>query len=84
MPTKKDPAKKNEVLPDGTVKEYKSYKSQREFTRGYLKEFDSKAVRFPKGWLAKMDEYVKSKDKYNSVNDMICQLVRKEIKGIDK
>lgn len=43
---------------------------------------DSIRVRVPKGWKEQMQGYVKSNDKYSSVNGMICDLIRKEI-GID-
>jgi len=40
---------------------------------------DNIRVRVPKGWKEQMQKYVQDSDNYNSVNDMICKLIRKEI-----
>ena len=45
----------------------------------YDKNVDNIRLRVPKGWNDKMKAYVKASDKYNSVNSMICELIRKEI-----
>lgn len=45
---------------------------------------ESVRVRVPKGWLDKIKAHVSESDNYRSVNDMICQLVKKEIPGIDE
>ena len=39
-------------------------------------------LRVPKGWKIQMQEYVAANDKYKSMNDMLCQLIKKEI-GIE-
>ena len=43
---------------------------------------DNIRLRVPKGWKEQMQKYVQNNNNYNSVNDMICKLIRKEI-GIE-
>ena len=60
------------------------YKSKIEASKQYDKNnVDNIRVRVPKGWKEQMQEYVKATDKYSSVNDMICQLITKEV-GIEE
>lgn len=40
---------------------------------------DNVRLRVPKGWKEQMQKYVKNSDRYNSVNSMICSLIKKEI-----
>lgn len=40
---------------------------------------ESVRLRVPKGWSQLMKDYVQSSDKYKSVNNMICSLIRNEI-----
>lgn len=59
------------------------YKSQLKASEKYDKNnVDNIRLRVPKGWKEQMQEYVARSDKYNSVNAMICDLIREEI-GID-
>lgn len=59
------------------------YKSQLKASEKYDKNnVDNIRLRVPKGWKEQMQEYVASSDKYNSVNAMICDLIKNEI-GID-
>ena len=69
--------KKKEIVVEGTNK---TVRSQLKASENYDKNnVDNVRVRVPKGWKEQMQEYVKETDKYNSVNDMICQLIKKEI-----
>lgn len=43
------------------------------------KNVDNIRVRVPKGWREKMQLHVSCSDKYNSVNSMICDLIKKEL-----
>lgn len=59
------------------------YKSKIEASKKYDDErVDSVRLRVPKGWKEQMQEYVKASEKYNSVNAMICDLIKQEI-GLD-
>lgn len=61
----------------------KTVRSQLKASENYDKNnVDNVRVRVPKGWKEQMQEYVKVTDKYSSVNDMICQLIKSEI-GIE-
>ena len=40
---------------------------------------DNVRLRVAKGWKEQMQAYVESSDKYNSVNAMLCELIRKEL-----
>ena len=72
--------KKKEIVVEGTNK---TVRSQLKASENYDKNnVDNVRVRVPKGWKEQMQEYVKATDKYSSVNDMICQLIKKEI-GIE-
>ena len=56
------------------------YKSKIEASKQYDKNnVDNIRVRVPKGWKEQMQEYVKSSKKYDSVNNMISELIKKEI-----
>lgn len=44
---------------------------------------DNIRLRVPKGWKEQMQAYVESSDKYNSVNAMLCDLIKNEI-GIEE
>lgn len=56
------------------------YKSKIEASKQYDKNnVDNIRVRVPKGWKEQMQDYVSSTDKYNSVNNMICELIKKEV-----
>ena len=56
------------------------YKSKIEASKQYDKNnVDNIRVRVPKGWKEQMQEYVKSSNKYDSVNNMISELIKKEI-----
>lgn len=73
--------KKKEIVVEGTNK---TVRSQLKASENYDKNnVDNVRVRVPKGWKEQMQEYVKATDKYSSVNDMICQLIKKEI-GIEE
>lgn len=41
---------------------------------------ESVRLRVPIGWKKQMQQYVAQSDKYKSVNSMICDLIRKELK----
>ena len=72
--------KKKEIVVEGTNKTVRSQlKASENYDRNNV---DNVRVRVPKGWKEQMQEYVKATDKYSSVNDMICQLIKKEI-GIE-
>lgn len=73
--------KKKEIIVEGTNK---TVRSQLKASENYDKNnVDNVRVRVPKGWKEQMQEYVKATDKYSSVNDMICQLIKKEV-GIEE
>ena len=72
--------KKKEIVVEGTNK---TVRSQLKASENYDKNKDNIRLRVPKGWKEQMQEYVKATDKYNSVNDMICQLIKKEV-GIEE
>ena len=73
--------KKKEIVVEGTNKTVRSQlKASENYDRNNV---DNVRVRVPKGWKEQMQEYVKATDKYNSVNDMICQLIKKEV-GIEE
>lgn len=61
------------------IGENKTVRSQLKASENYDKNVDNIRLRVPKGWNDKMKAYVKASDKYNSVNSMICELIRKEI-----
>lgn len=72
--------KKKEIIVEGTNKTVRSQlKASENYDRNNV---DNVRVRVPKGWKEQMQEYVKATDKYSSVNDMICQLIKKEV-GIE-
>ena len=72
--------KKKEIVVEGTNKTVRSQlKASENYDRNNV---DNVRVRVPKGWKEQMQEYVKTTDKYSSVNDMICQLIKKEV-GIE-
>ena len=72
--------KKKEIVIEGTNKTVRSQlKASENYDRNNV---DNVRVRVPKGWKEQMQEYVKATDKYSSVNDMICQLIKKEV-GIE-
>ena len=73
--------KKKEIVVEGTNKTVRSQlKASENYDRNNV---DNVRVRVPKGWKEQMQEYVKATDKYSSVNDMICQLIKKEV-GIEE
>ena len=73
--------KKKEIVVEGTNKTVRSQlKASENYDRNNV---DNVRVRVPKGWKEQMQEYVKTTDKYSSVNDMICQLIKKEV-GIEE
>jgi hypothetical protein len=56
------------------------YKSKITASKVYdKKNVDNIRVRVPKGWREKMQLHVSCSDKYNSVNSMICDLIKKEL-----
>lgn len=56
------------------------YKSKIEASKRYDENnVDNIRVRVPKGWKEHMQSYVKESGKYNSVNAMICELIRREV-----
>ena len=72
--------KKKEIVVEGTNKTVRSQlKASENYDRNNV---DNVRVRVTKGWKEQMQEYVKATDKYSSVNDMICQLIKKEV-GIE-
>lgn len=72
--------KKKEIVVEGINKTVRSQlKASENYDRNNV---DNVRVRVPKGWKEQMQEYVKATDKYSSVNDMICQLIKKEV-GIE-
>lgn len=63
-----------------TGKELKTYDSKIRASEKYDKNnVDNIRVRVPKGWKEQMQDYVKSSKKYDSVNNMISELIKKEI-----
>lgn len=59
------------------------YKSKIKASKVYDKEnVDNIRVRVPKGWKEQMQSYVKTSKKYDSVNGMICDLIKQEIPNI--
>lgn len=60
------------------------YKSKIKASENYDKNnVDNIRLRVPKGWKEQMQAYVESSDKYNSVNAMLCDLIKNEI-GIEE
>ncbi len=85
MPKKSDPKLKTE---SGYYKSH--YRANAKYT-GESAEADkdqakveSIRLRVPKGWNQKMKDYVSSSDKYKSVNNMLQELIKKEIPGINE
>lgn len=59
------------------------YKSKIKASTVYDKEnVDNIRVRVPKGWKEQMQSYIKTSKKYDSVNGMICDLIKQEIPNI--
>lgn len=60
------------------------YKSKIEWSKKYDENnVDNIRLRVPKGWKEQIQNYVKCSDKYNSVNAMICELIKNEV-GIEE
>lgn len=60
------------------------YKSKIEWSKKYDENnVDNIRLRVPKGWKEQIQNYVKFSDKYNSVNAMICELIKNEV-GIEE
>ena len=56
------------------------YKSKIKASENYDKNnVDNIRLRVPKGWKEQIQAYVESSDKYNSVNAMLCDLIKNEI-----
>ncbi len=56
------------------------YKSKIRASENYDKNnIDNVRLRVPKGWKEQMQAYVEASDKYDSVNAMLCDLIRKEL-----
>ena len=56
------------------------YKSKIKASENYDKNnVDNIRLRVPKGWKEQMQSYVESSGKYNSVNAMLCELIRREV-----
>lgn len=71
MPREEDPSLKTE---NGL------YISKIKASENYDKNnVDNVRLRVPKGWKEQMQAYVESSDEYNSVNAMLCELIRKEL-----
>lgn len=71
MPREEDPSLKTE---NGL------YISKIKASENYDKNnVDNVRLRVPKGWKEQMQAHVESSDKYNSVNAMLCELIRKEL-----
>ena len=78
MARKKDPTLKSA---SGV---YKSTQKAIKKNDAQLKEkVDDIRLRVPKGWREIMKKYVKNHPEYNSINTMICDLIRKEINIVD-
>ena len=58
------------------------YKSKIKASRKYDKDVEHIRLRVPKGWKEQIKLYIADSGKYNSVNSMICDLIKKEV-GID-
>ena len=77
MPKKADDSLK---ISSKTGKELSTYDSKIRASEKYDKNnVDNVRLRVPKGWKEQMQAYVESSDKYNSVNAMLCELIRKEL-----
>lgn len=62
----------------------KTVRSQLRASENYDKNnVDNIRLRVPKGWKELMKEYVEQSGKYNSVNGMLCDLIKQEI-GIEE
>lgn len=73
----------NKKVSSQTGKKIKTYTSQIRASKKYDKEnVDNIRVRVPKGWKEQIQSYVSGSNKYKSVNDMICTLIKNEI-GIE-
>lgn len=59
------------------------YKSKIKASENYDKGKDHIRLRVPQGWKEQIQSYVESSDKYNSVNAMICDLIKNEV-GIEE
>lgn len=58
----------------------KTVRSRINASRKYDRDnVDNIRLRVPKGWKELMQDYVRSSDKYTSVNAMICDLIRQEV-----
>lgn len=58
----------------------KTVRSRINASRKYDRDnVDNIRLRVPKGWKELMQDYVRSSDKYTSVNTMICDLIRQEV-----
>ncbi len=56
------------------------YKSKIEASKQYDKNnVDNIRLRVPKGWKEQMQDYVSNTNKYDSVNNMLCNLIKKEL-----
>lgn len=56
------------------------YKSKIKASLAYdQNNVDNIRLRVPKGWKEQIQKYVQNNNNYNSVNDMICKLIQKEI-----
>lgn len=68
---------KKQIFVEGTNK---TVRSQLKASENYDKNnVDNVRVRVPKGWKEQIQDYVKKSEEYSSVNDMICQLIKKEV-----
>ena len=77
MPKKADDSLK---ISSKTGKELSTYDSKIRASEKYdQNNVDNIRVRVPKGWKEQMQDYVKSSNKYDSVNNMISELIKKEI-----
>lgn len=80
MPKKADDSLK---ISSKTGKELSTYDSKIRASEKYDKNnVDNIRVRVPKGWKEQMQSYVKTSKKYDSVNGMICDLIKQEIPNI--
>ena len=80
MPKEKDESLK---ISSKTGKELSTYDSKIRASEKYDKEnVDNIRVRVPKGWKEQMQSYVKTSKKYDSINGMICDLIKQEIPNI--
>ena len=77
MPKKADDSLK---ISSKTGKELSTYDSKIRASEKYdQNNVDNIRVRVPKGWKEQMQDYVKSSNKYSLVNNMISELIKKEI-----